>query len=892
MTGERSPAGLAALESTYEIVRELGRGGTAVVYLARERATGHEVAIKLIRAKYIEDDEALGRFAREARFVAQLHHPNVIPVQSVLDLGDAGIGLVMAHMTGRTLDQFIRDEGRLSPERAEAILRDVAQALDAAHTMGIVHRDVKPGNIFIEPDGRALLADFGLARSMTGETQLTMTGVAIGTPTYMAPEQIDGIELDGRGDIYSLGLVAWEMLSGTRPWAGESLYAVLYHQKHEYLPDVRELRPDVPDRLAGIIARSIEKEPAARWQSIPELLAALDDATRVWPGPRVRPTNTDTVRFVRPAAGAVAAGAIDWTAVMDESLTPAEQELADDRARGGADPSGRAPAGGWGGVTRGTRGGFNRRRATYAAAAAGGIGALALLLSLLRARTPPEDMTHAALPEQRVAQGAPAIPDGSTGQPSLGGEVGPVVGADSLGRLGPRRTASAGGDSTRSVAVNVPPLPAPPGTSVSAAIGANSSSSGQSRGGTGTASLPGTPLARASATPAPSVAPPSNAAVASATDGTSAMPAELSVSDAIRRRAVSTSGASITAGGRHSCLVAADGRAYCWGSNDRGQLGGASGARSAAPALISSDLRFVTLSLGLSHSCGIVRGGAAWCWGENDHGQLGDRSSAARAAPTRVADVHAFSVLASGAAHSCALDTAGSAWCWGANSNGQLGDGTTTDRGAPVAVAGRNSFSSLAVGWNFACGLRSDGSALCWGDGNSGQLGDGSTSDRRTPVAVHSTSAFVSLSAGSAHACGVTVQGDAYCWGRNTNGQIGDGTTVDRSAPVRVQGAGKFTSIAAGAVHTCALDADGDAYCWGRNTYGQLGDGSTTDHTQLTRVAGGHRFASIRTFGSHSCAATSSGEAFCWGYNADGQLGDGTRVSRTRPVYVEPPGGT
>jgi serine/threonine protein kinase len=259
-------------------------------------------------------------------------------VQSVLDLGDAGIGLVMAHMTGRTLDQFIRDEGRLSPERAEAILRDVAHALDAAHTMGIVHRDVKPGNIFIEPDGRALLADFGLARSMTGETQLTMTGVAIGTPTYMAPEQIDGVELDGRGDIYSLGLVAWEMLSGTRPWAGESLYAVLYHQKHEYLPDLRELRPDVPDRLAGIIARSIEKEPAARWQSIPELLAALDDSSRIWPGPRVRPTNTDTVRFVRPAAGAVAAGAIDWAAVMDESPTSAEQVLADERA----DEDGRA----------------------------------------------------------------------------------------------------------------------------------------------------------------------------------------------------------------------------------------------------------------------------------------------------------------------------------------------------------------------------------------------------------------------------------------------------------------------------------------------------------------------------------------------------------------------
>ncbi|HEY9228826.1 MAG TPA: serine/threonine-protein kinase, partial [Gemmatimonadaceae bacterium] len=245
MTSEHSIAAHAALDAEYEIVRELGRGGTALVYLARERATGDEVAIKLIRSRYLEDDEAQARFAREARLVAQLHHPHIVPVRAVLDLGPSGLAIVMAHVDGRTLKQCIKQDGRYTADRAEQILRDIGAALESAHEMGFIHRDVKPENIFVDKDGRALLADFGLARSMTPDTALTMAGVALGTPAYMAPEQIDGTDLDARSDVYSLGLVAWEMLIGRRAWDGEGLYAILYHQKHELPPDVRELRDDV-----------------------------------------------------------------------------------------------------------------------------------------------------------------------------------------------------------------------------------------------------------------------------------------------------------------------------------------------------------------------------------------------------------------------------------------------------------------------------------------------------------------------------------------------------------------------------------------------------------------------------------------------------------------------
>src|SRR5262245_11862333 len=297
-------AALSVLEPQYEVIREIGRGGTALVYLARERSSGTEVAIKLIRAKYIEDDETLARFAREARYVGQLNHPNVVALRSVVELGDLGLALVMDHVRGPTLKQMIQESGPLSPLRAELILRDIALALRAAHTMGIVHRDVKPENIFVDTDGHALLADFGVARSMTSETQLTMSGIAIGTPAYMAPEQIDGLPIDGRSDVYSLGLVGWERLTGKRPWEGSSLYAVIYQQKHEELPDVRDMRPGMPDHLAEVIAGAIEKDRDTRWQSAEELIAALGGSvTRR--SPRARPAIADeTRRFVKVPAGA------------------------------------------------------------------------------------------------------------------------------------------------------------------------------------------------------------------------------------------------------------------------------------------------------------------------------------------------------------------------------------------------------------------------------------------------------------------------------------------------------------------------------------------------------------------------------------------------------------
>jgi hypothetical protein len=265
-----------AFGSDFEILRELGRGGVSVVYLAHDRVLGRNVAVKLIDDRYVGDAEALARFQREARILAQLHHPNIVPIHSAKRLADGRTALVMQHMAGPTLRDHLRREGRLPVDRVEQVLRDLAGALGYLHRRGIVHRDVKPENVYLDTDtGHAFLSDFGIAKPTDGDNGLTLAGVVLGTPTYMSPEQIDGAWLNGQSDLYSLGLVGWEMLTGSRPWAGEALYTIIYKQKNEHLPSLRELRPDVPEHLREAVERALFKDRALRWASADDLLHQL-----------------------------------------------------------------------------------------------------------------------------------------------------------------------------------------------------------------------------------------------------------------------------------------------------------------------------------------------------------------------------------------------------------------------------------------------------------------------------------------------------------------------------------------------------------------------------------------------------------------------------------------
>ncbi|HET9440073.1 MAG TPA: TonB family protein [Longimicrobiales bacterium] len=304
---------LHELETEYEIIGELGRGGTSIVYHARERELGRDVAIKVVRASHAEDEEAAARLAREAKLVALLRHPNIVPLLGIRHLSD-GLALIMQHVPGRTLKRTIREDGPLPIALVEHVLREVGSALDYAHKRhGIIHRDIKPENIYLDEEvGHALLSDFGIARMTESESNLTLVGTALGTPAYMSPEQIDGTTLDGRSDLYSLGLVAHEMLSGQQPWAGNNLYTIIYKQKHEELPPLTSFRPDIPVYLLRAVESLLRKDPATRCADGGELLAQLPSGgsmPRLAPTPArpaaPQPVTTDeeapTLRYQRPA---------------------------------------------------------------------------------------------------------------------------------------------------------------------------------------------------------------------------------------------------------------------------------------------------------------------------------------------------------------------------------------------------------------------------------------------------------------------------------------------------------------------------------------------------------------------------------------------------------------
>ena len=270
-------AGLsAALGSQYRLERELGRGGMGVVYLARDVTLDRLVAVKVISPELAVNRTLADRFLAEARLIARLRHHNVVSVYSA-GTSDGLFYYVMDHIPGESLRDCLQREGKLDVATVSRLVGDIAAALDAAARAGVVHRDVKPENILIERTGsgpRALLADFGIAHVMWEEAKTTGPGVAMGTPAYMSPEQAAGEGVDARSDIYSLGVVAWEMLVGRPPFEGPKR-TVISRQIVDRPPSLEKVRPDVPSYLADAIHRALEKVPDARWQTGEAFRAAV-----------------------------------------------------------------------------------------------------------------------------------------------------------------------------------------------------------------------------------------------------------------------------------------------------------------------------------------------------------------------------------------------------------------------------------------------------------------------------------------------------------------------------------------------------------------------------------------------------------------------------------------
>ncbi len=306
----------AAVAGHYEIEAEVGRGGMAVVYRARDVRLRRKVALKVLPPELAFRDEVKKRFLREAEMAAGLSHPHIVPIYAV-DEKDSLVWMAMGLVDGESLAERLHRDPRPPLDVVRRVLREVCEALDYAHREGVVHRDIKPDNILLERDtGRALVTDFGIARAAEGDQRLTATGIAVGTPAYMSPEQAMGErEVDGRADLYALGIVAYQMLAGELPFQASNTPTMLMKHLSERPRPLRDVRADLPENLIYAVDRALAKGRNERWKDAAEFRAALaEDALTPSSKPRrsaevAKPSGSDRASGMtkRPPSGGVPA---------------------------------------------------------------------------------------------------------------------------------------------------------------------------------------------------------------------------------------------------------------------------------------------------------------------------------------------------------------------------------------------------------------------------------------------------------------------------------------------------------------------------------------------------------------------------------------------------------
>jgi hypothetical protein len=925
---------IQSLGGDFELVRELGRGATAIVYLLRDHDLNRDVALKVIRGGLGSDEEAVGRLNREAHLVAQLQHPNIVRLYGTHRLPDGSFALLMEHVPGRNLKEVLAKEGPLPVPQVLSVLKDVASALAYAHRRRIVHRDVKPENIYIDEEvGAARLADFGVARPWDQDSRLTIPGASLGTPAYMSPEQIDGHEVDGRSDVYSLGLVGYEMIMGQHPWEGENLFTTIFKQKNEELPMAPLSLERVP-ALGEALEKALKKDPQQRWGSAETFLKHLSSVVPVaqedildrWaprPAEDGAPVSQGLVRG-KPKKEVEGEdldedlSPVDWPTLDDEleegEVASALALLEDEVLLGAEDDPGMVA--GHKKVLRGIL--WIALAITMISGSS--FGAYRWLLSPgagseadvasppFATRPPPEQGSSAANSEPgpsllvmrgrneegTVGSRIPLVVRAATpdGTPLVDTIV--VFQVDDAGAEIDAEQVRTGAGGLAEASLRLPPQP---GTVV-----VRASVSGSSNEGTRIQlfALPATPAEAFSF-------------VGDDQSGTTGeeLPEYLGVRvrDEVGNliRGVEVRFQVLSGDGRiqPTRTVTDDvGRAFA-----RWTLGPASGLQRAVAVVSGVPDSLVAFqatagspaqtpapgtpeprepvdppapppptvlrrpfAVGGSTVCRLA-GGRSVCRGGNDRGQWGGAS------------VGGLQAIYSGVSHGCGLESSGEAWCWGANESGQVGDGSQSDRPSARPVATEVRYSLLAVGLAHTCGLDSFGRVTCWGRNLNGQLGNGSRTDQSRPVPVSGNHSYRSLVAGWNHTCGLTTRGRALCWGLNGDGQLGEGSQVDRLTPTQVSGT--FQALATGAEHTCGI-SQGALLCWGDNGAGQLGTGSAAGQHPFPQPVRGLPSPprAIAAGAVHTCALLAGGVAYCWGQNLHGQLGDGSTGNSALPVQV------
>ncbi len=266
----------SALESRYQILKELGRGGMGIVFQAYDKQLKEQVAIKILSPLLSNDPEALERLKREVSSARRVTHPNVIRIHDISELN--GLHFIsMEFFEGVSLKDYIKKTGMLSLMQALNIALQICDGLEAAHRQGVIHRDLKSQNVIIGSTNQIKIIDFGLARSLNVEG-LTATGLIMGTPEYMAPEQVAGKSVDERADIYSLGIILYEMFTGRVPFTGDSAIAVGFKQLKEDPPKPRDINPQLPSEIESVILQALQKNPLSRFLSVGELKSSLEKA--------------------------------------------------------------------------------------------------------------------------------------------------------------------------------------------------------------------------------------------------------------------------------------------------------------------------------------------------------------------------------------------------------------------------------------------------------------------------------------------------------------------------------------------------------------------------------------------------------------------------------------
>src|SRR5215468_1265427 len=308
------------LAGRYEIRERLGTGGMGSVYRARDRELDRSVAIKVIRPELAEQSDILRRFKQELILARQVTHKNVI---RIFDLGeDAGIKFItMEYVEGQSLKSMMDERGKLSYEESAGIIQQVCLALEAAHAEGVVHRDLKPQNIMVDKQGKVLVMDFGIARS-AGVAGMTMTGALVGTPEYMSPEQVRGDHVDARSDLFSLGIIYYELLTGKKPYSGGTAESVMFRRTVERARPPLEMDPQMPRFLSEIVAKCLEKDVADRYQTAREIWDNIERWKQGASGSRWATLQRTVARKGKPRTVVIAVGVLLLVALGNVVLRP------------------------------------------------------------------------------------------------------------------------------------------------------------------------------------------------------------------------------------------------------------------------------------------------------------------------------------------------------------------------------------------------------------------------------------------------------------------------------------------------------------------------------------------------------------------------------------------